>query len=240
LEKVLSIAHPKRALTDLWELGVLKTVLPELHGCKGVAQPKDFHHEGDVWDHTLDCTEHFTEDHGKDVRLAALFHDCGKAETFSLKERIRFDHHAQVSADLAVSALKRLQMTKARTDKIHWLISHHMMMGSFTSLTEERKAHWYFHPWFQELLQLFALDISGTEPQDFSLYDSIIDDYDAFLNTHPRPEKPLLTGDEVMRILGLRPGEEVGRVLQALHAAQMRKEVTGKKEAREFLKKIRQ
>src|SRR3989338_5804416 len=82
-EKMLAGPHPDRAFEDLWELGVLKLFLPELADCKGIPQPADYHHEGDVWDHTLMCLTAATEDHGLDVRLAALFHDCGKAETFS-------------------------------------------------------------------------------------------------------------------------------------------------------------
>ena len=53
----------------------------------------------------------------------------------------------------------------------------------------------------------------------------------------PRPEKALLTGEEVMDILGLPPGEEVGKALQSLHEAQIRKEVNSKEEARAFVKK---
>lgn len=109
-------------------------------------------------------------------------------------------------------------------------------MGTFKDLSEDRKAHWYFHPWFKELLQLFYLDIKGTTPADFAMYDGIIDDYDAFLNSHPRPEKPLLNGEEVMKILGLTPGEEVGRMMQKLLDAQIRKEIKTKADATKFLK----
>ena len=235
IEKILLGPRPARAFEDLWETRILQYALPELYACKGVAQPADYHHEGDVWEHMMLCLSKFRSDDGIDVRLAALFHDCGKAETFSRKERIRFDHHAQVSAKLASDALGRLQTTKKTREKIAWLIEHHMMMGSFISLGDTRKGHWYFHPWFPELLQLFWLDIAGTDPADFRLYDDIVKDYNGFLDAHPRPEKPLLTGDEVMKLLGLRPGEEVGKVLSALHEAQIRRQITTKKDARDFL-----
>lgn len=235
LEKMLKGPNPPRALEDLWELGILNHIAPELHKCKGIAQPADYHHEGDVWDHTLACTAAFREEDGPDVRLAALFHDVGKAETFSLKERIRFDHHASVSADIATKLLKQWQAPAKRVEKIDWLVRHHMSMGTFEDLSEERKAHWYFHEWFPELLRVFWLDIAGTEPSDFSFYDRIVRDYHAFLDSHPRPPKPLLTGARVMRILGIGPGERVGEALNALRDAQVRKDVTTKAEAEEFI-----
>lgn len=235
LEKLLKTPRAETGIEDLFETGVLKEVLPELHACRGVPQPKEYHQEGDVLEHLKKCVASFTDDHAADVRLSALLHDIGKSRTFSITDRIHFDHHAEESAEMAEAMLKRLHMPSARIQKIQWLIVHHMMMGSFKGFTDERKAHWYFHPWFRELLQLFWLDIAGSEPSDFSLYDSIIQDYDQFLNAHPRPQKPLLSGDEVMKILGIGPGEQVGRVLQELHDAQVRKDVTTKAEAREFL-----
>lgn len=240
-EKMLMGPHPDRALEDLWETDILEHMLPELHACKGVAQPKDYHREGDVWEHLMRLTRSFTEDHGIDVRIAALFHDCGKAKTFDRKERIRFDEHASISADLTKEVLSRLQVPSVRRDKICWLIRHHMMMGAFhdpkgkQEMTEERKAHWYYHPYFPELLQLFWLDIAGTDPSVFSLYEKIEKNYHRFLDSHPRPPKPLLTGEDVMEILGIGPGERVGEILKGLYEMQIRKEVTTKGEARQYV-----
>lgn len=235
-EKMLAGPHPDRAFEDLWELGILKLFLPELADCKGIPQPADYHHEGDVWDHTLQVIRSFREEDTADARLAALFHDCGKVQTFSLKERIRFDHHATISADLATAALQRLQCSRKRIEKIDWLVRHHMSM-TFLEMPDERKGHWYFHPWFNELLQLFWLDIAGTSPQDFTLYERIVADFHRFLDGHPRPEKPLLTGNEVMEILGIHSGEQVGKILKELHGAQIQKKITSKQDAKEFVKK---
>lgn len=234
LEKMLAGPKPSRALEDLWELGIMERMIPELHACKGIAQPADYHHEGDVWDHTLACADAFRPDDGADVRLAALFHDIGKAETFALKERIRFDHHASVSADTACAILKRWQAPSKRVEKIDWLIRHHMTM-TFTELSDERKTYWYYHPWFPELLRIFWLDIAGTEPSNFALYDAIVKDYHAFVDSRPRPPKQLMTGEDVMEMLGIGPGERVGEILQKLHDAQVKKDVTTKAEAKRFV-----
>jgi poly(A) polymerase len=213
-------------------------MLPEIHVCKGVAQPSDYHNEGDVWDHLLMITRAFTGEHGSDIRLAAVFHDCGKAQTFSLDERIRFQEHASVSGDLAREALTRLQCPKKRVQKIEWLVRHHMMMQSFSSMSTERKAHWYYHPWFTELLQLFWLDIAGTEPSDFSLYENILRDYHAYLDAHPVPPKTMLTGEDVMSILGIGEGERIGEILRLLYGRQLTGDVTSKDEARAFIKSL--
>jgi putative nucleotidyltransferase with HDIG domain len=235
LDKLLMTPNADRGLEDLWELGILPHFIPELHKCKGIAQPADYHHEGDVWNHLLQCVRSFRPEDFSDVRLAALFHDIGKAETFSLKERIRFDEHAAVSAELAEKILKGLEASNRRIDKISWLIEHHMMMGAFEEMSNERKAHWYFHQWFPELLQLFWLDIAGTTPADFSLYDRIVKDRNAFLDTHPRPVTPLLDGKEIMELTGLKPGARIGELLDELHDAQVRGDVTNKKEAIAFI-----
>ena len=113
-------------------------------------------------------------------------------------------------------------------------------MGTFATLTEARKAHWYYHPWFIDLMQLLWLDIAGTGIEDFSEYEHIVQDYNAFLDSHPRPKKPLLSGNEVMEILGIPPGERVGGILKDLHEAEMSGEISKKSEAIEYLSTIDQ
>jgi poly(A) polymerase len=238
LEKLLACPRPDLGLRDWWDLRVCDELLPELSACKGIAQPRDYHHEGDVFEHLLQCCRSFQPDHTTDVRLAALFHDISKPQTFSLAERIHFDEHATASADIAKQILTRWQLPRRRIEKIDWLIRHHMHM-SFLELSDERKAHWYFHPWFAELLQLFWLDVAGTTPSDFSLIEAIEQDRHHFLDQHPRPAVPLLTGEEVMTELGLRPGAEVGRILRELLEAQTKGAISQRQEALTFIRHVR-
>ena len=237
LRKVLSGPHPEIAFEDMWETDVLEHFIPDLYNCKGVAQPNPPHGEGDVWTHTLQILSSFTDDHGADVRLAALFHDIAKPVTFSIEaDRIHFNEHASIGANMTKEILESLQCPKKVSDKVAWLVDHHMMMGAFHTMNDERKSHWYYHPWFLELLQIFWLDCAGTSPNNFSFYEQIIDDYNHFLDEHPLPPKPLLSGDEVMEILGLPPGPEVGKVLKELYALQIEKKLTKKQEVIDYLK----
>jgi len=239
VEKMLLGPHPEIAFEDLWETDILEYLLPQLHACKGVAQPIPPHGEGDVWNHIMRIIGSFTADHGADARWAALLHDIGKPVSFSIEnDRIHFNEHPAKGGKIARTVLDRLQCLGARRDKICWIIQHHMMMSTFFEIDDERKAHWYYHPWFIELLQVFWLDIAGTDPSNFSLYNAIINDYNHYLDAEPRPQKPLLDGNDVMEMLGLPPGEKVGRVLKLLHESQVKGEVQSKKEAMDFVKKI--
>lgn len=235
IEKILQGPHPDIAFEDLWETGMLELFLPELHACKGIPQPMEYHQEGDVWNHTMQCLRSFRAEDDKDVRIATLFHDTGKVDTFSLKERIRFDEHASASAKIATTALTRLQMSKKRIEKIAWIIEHHMMMGSFFEMKEERKGHWYYHPWFPELLRLFYVDIAGTTPAAFDLYERIVADENAFLDKHPRPLSLLLSGEQIMELRNTIPGHSIGHILADLKTAQEQGDVQSKEEARAFV-----
>ena len=157
-----------------------------------------------------------------------------------LEDRIHFDEHSSVSADLTKVILDRLQCSGVRRDKICWLVAHHMMMGSFENMSEVRKAHWYYHPWFTELIQLFWIDVSGTTPSNFKLYEAIVQDYNTYLDKHPLPPKPLVNGDDVMNSLGIQPGELVGKVLKQLYDAQIEKKVCTRNEALQYLKTFKQ
>lgn len=111
-------------------------------------------------------------------------------------------------------------------------------MGTFSDIDSQRKHHWYYHPWFIELLQVFWLDIAGTSPSNFELYESIIDDYNHFLDSNPQPKKPLLTGDEVMEILRIQPGEQVGAILKQLDAVYKDGAISTKAEAIDYLRSM--
>ena len=67
-EKILLGPHPEIAFEDLWETDIIEHFIPELHACKGVAQPSQWHGTLDVWEHTMKCISECAEDHEADVR----------------------------------------------------------------------------------------------------------------------------------------------------------------------------
>lgn len=235
LNKMLESEHAVSALEDLLETRVLEHVLPEVYAMKGVAQPYQYHHEGDVWEHAKRSLDALSKYASLSVRWATFLHDVGKPLTFLLKERIRFDHHAQEGAHLAEKILRRLKFSRKEMLKIRWLIEHHMMLTQLLEMPVGRQRHWFLHPDFKDLLAVFEADIAGTDPQRYEMYTQLVALYHETMEKMPHAPKPLLTGNEIMKMLGLPPGPRVGEIAEALREKQLAHEINNKKQAKEWL-----
>lgn len=100
-------------------------ILPELTPCFGFAQQSRYHCY-DVWEHTLVALSHTTGD--LTVRLALLFHDCGKPATFVTDEQGgHFPEHAKESERLARCAMERLRYDRATIERVAALVRIHDM-----------------------------------------------------------------------------------------------------------------
>ena len=103
---------------------VFAVFLPELAPMFGFEQ-RNPHHDSDVWAHTLRALAQGTGE--LEVGLAILLHDCGKPRCFTVDENGvgHFYGHAQVSAELARGALRRLRYDNATTARVVKLVLHH-------------------------------------------------------------------------------------------------------------------
>ncbi len=238
LNKMLMTQRAATAIEDMEDIGVLQIILPEIHNLKGVAQPAQYHLEGDVWTHTMAALSTLPQNAALAARWAVLLHDSGKPETFELKERIRFDHHVEFSRKHALKILSRLRYPNKFIEEVCWLVTHHMMMVPLVDMPEGRKRHWFLHPWFLNLMQVFKADAEGTTPTDLSLYDKIYGLYRQSMKKMPTAPGPLLHGEDVMKNLKLKPGKKIGEILADLKEKQFSGEIKTKKQALAWLKKI--
>jgi len=237
LNKILDSDHAEDALEDLLETGVLEEILPEVYAMKGVAQPYQYHHEGDVWEHAKRSLSAIGKYEDIQVKWAAFLHDVGKPVTFvHAEDRIRFDHHAKEGAKLAHQILRRLKFSRKDIDRITWVIEHHMMLGDFKDMPLGRQRHWFLHPYFKDLLAVFEADIAGTDPADYGMYTEVLELYKETLEKMPKEPDPLLSGHDVMEILGLRPGPHLGKILGELRELHLGHELNTKDQAIEWLK----
>jgi poly(A) polymerase len=235
LNKILLDENRTEAIKDLEKFGMFEYILPELLKMRGVQQPKNWHQEGDVWTHTLLCIESLPKKTKLSVAWAVLLHDVGKPATYEIKHRICFYGHCKKSADIADIILKRLKFPNDLREKIVFLIGQHLRHKDIKRMKEHRARRWANHEWFKDLLSVWLADAKGSLPNNFELYDYAKKIYDEEM-AKPKKPKKVLTGNDVMEILNIKPGPEVGKILSLIEDLQWEGKIKTKEEAIKFVK----
>lgn len=236
LNKIIMTENAPIAFEDFQDTGVLPYILPELEACKGVAQPMQYHEEGDVWTHLMNSLKALPKDAPLTARWSVIFHDIGKPETFKIAERIRFDHHSEISAEIAEKVMRRLMFPRRDIERVTWAVKHHFMMTQLLEMPLGRQRHWFLNEGFPDLLLLFYADAAGTTPTDLSLYEKVKASYEECLSHFKERPKPFLTGEDVMKTLNLKAGPKVGQILEEAMEKQLGHEFKSREEAMEWLK----
>ncbi len=189
--------------------------------------------------------------------LATLFHDIGKPSTLKTPEkhgtdRIRTDEHDTVGAVLAKKIGSRLRLNSSPDlpcdlDKMAWLIERHLLTVhgdplKFTNRTIEKYFFSSKNPGGALLKLIYADQMASYvkgEPQLGSLPRLIkrIKQLPKKLQQKDRLPPPLLNGDEIMKILKIKPGIPVGEIIGKLREAQLAGEIKDKTQAVSFLRK---
>ena len=132
-------------------------ILPEVAAMKGVEQPPEFHPEGDVWIHTLLMLEGMRNP-TPTLALGVLLHDVGKLPTFTISDRIRFDGHVEVGAEMAVRILTRLRCSGDMIRQVEALVANHLRFKDVRRMRESTLKRFLRLEHFEEHLELHRLD----------------------------------------------------------------------------------
>ena len=224
-----------RGLDLLKETGLLPVLLPEVAACEGVAQPPDFHPEGDVLVHTrlaVAGLDRLPAPASTALALATLFHDVGKPPTFKVAERIRFDGHDRVGAEMAEAACRRLRCSNAETEAVTALVARHMVWRNLPQMREARLRRFVADPLFPEHLALHRLDCAASHG-DLSLAEYAVSARERFDSEPPRPPR-LLSGHDLVA-MGLKPGPRFAKILRAVEDAWLERRLSTPEEARAFV-----
>jgi poly(A) polymerase len=130
-----------------------------------VDHSKEFHPEGNVWNHTLETFRHRKQSSGGgyDLRLGLglLLHDAGKPLAASSGSR-RFDGHAELGARTARHFLKRLEFAPPLVEDIFYLVKNHMLPAALKRLPLARTREIMESPLFPTLMELYRCDESSS------------------------------------------------------------------------------
>lgn len=214
--KMLGAPRPSVAFRMLSDLGVLAVICPELEDCKGTPQEKAA--AENVFDHSL-ATLDATPPGDIPLRLAGLFHDVGKPDTFADGH---FHQHEFVGEAKTRAILKRWKFDKETVSEVSHLIRHHMFWYQ-TDWTDSAVRRFMTKVGIENIPALFALrraDNIGSgarSPRMYALealWRRVQEEIDAANAFSTRDLK--VDGNDVMRELGIAPGPEVGRIISAL------------------------
>ncbi|MBE0656048.1 MAG: CCA tRNA nucleotidyltransferase [Bryobacteraceae bacterium] len=232
LSLILTENGPFLGLTLLDSTGLLPLILPEISAMHGVAQPPEYHPEGDVFTHTLLCLQHL-ENPSIELALAALLHDVAKPATFNDSSgRIRFDGHAELGARMATGILTRLRYPNSVIESVASLIANHMRFMEVERMGEAAFKHLLRLPRFDDQLELLRIDsLAALRP--LTTYDLV---HRRIAEIPPEQIRPprLLTGDDLIA-MGFTPGKRLGEILQAIEEAQLAGALSTPADARAFI-----
>lgn len=213
------------------ETGLLAEVLPEVARMTGVAQPPEYHPEGDVWTHTMKALG-MLESPGTVFAWAVLLHDVGKPETFTQTDRIRFREHDTVGARISEEICERLNMPSNEKRRISDIIKNHMKFREVKNMRESTLKRFLREPFFSELIELHRIDRLASqgdlETYEFCLEQLALTGDDAF---HP---KRSIDGNALTE-MGFEPGPVFQEILTSLENEQLEGRALTRPEAEMFI-----
>jgi putative nucleotidyltransferase with HDIG domain len=219
LTRMLTEGRARRAFELLDATGLLAQVLPEVVKMKGVAQPPQYHPEGDVWVHTLLLLDGLSAGCPMALAWAALLHDVGKPATFRVApDRIRFDGHVDVGVRIAEEICRRLRFPNYETEQILSLIANHMRFADVRKMKESTLKRFFRLEHFDQHLALHRLDCLASHGS-LELYDFARQRFETLPEEQVRPHL-LLSGKDLVEA-GYRPGPQFSKMLALAEDAQL-------------------
>jgi len=229
LTKMLTEGRSRRAFELLDETDLLVQVLPEVSRMKGVAQPPQFHPEGDVLTHTLMLLEQLEPGCGLTLAWGALLHDVGKPPTFRVApDRIRFDGHVEVGVAMGAEICRRFRFSNEETRQILSLIENHMRFADAPRMKDSTLKRFFRLEHFEEHLALHRMDCMAAHG-NLDIWNFVRERYEAMPEETVRP-KPLITGRELIAA-GYAPGPLFKEMLAAVEDAQLEGAISTEAEA---------
>ncbi|MGK2874018.1 MAG: CCA tRNA nucleotidyltransferase [Nocardioides sp.] len=230
LVKLICSAHPRRGLALLVETGLADRVLPEL---PRLALEKDEHHRHkDVYEHTLTVLDQAIDLEpayglqGDFVsRFAALMHDIGKPRTRKFHDdgSVSFHHHDAVGAKLTRKRMAALRFPNETIDAVSQLVEQHLRFHGYGDWTDSAVRR-YVRDAGDQLDRLHILTRADCTTRNRRKAERLARTYDELeqriaelsASEELAAMRPALDGNQIMEILSVAPGREVGEAYRFL------------------------
>jgi len=251
LSKLFISKNPQPGLELLVESGIAELVLPELPALR--LEVDEHHHHKDVYQHSLTVVAQaislepqYGFDRDLTLRLAALLHDIGKPATRKLEQggSVTFHHHDVVGAKLAKKRLTALRFDNDTIKAVCRLIELHLRFFGYSDQQwSDSAVRRYVRDADDQLKRLHILtraDVTTRNQRKADRLAHAYDDLEARIKVLAEQEqldamRPDLDGEEIMQLLGIKPGREVGQAYNFLLELRLDEGAVGKDEAKKRL-----
>ena len=233
--KIITSPNRRRGLELLVETSLIALFIPEILPMIGCEQPPEWHPEGDVYTHTCIMLEMLEPDAPLALCLATLLHDIAKPPTQTFDEesnRIRFNGHDAMGAEMAEAILSRLKYPNAIIRDSAHMVSRHMQFMNVQQMRKAKLKRFMSEPTFPEEMELHRVDCASS--------NGFTDNY-IFLNqkaeefaSEPLIPEPLVTGRDLLE-RGLKPSPRFKEILEEIQTEQLENRLTTREEALEYL-----
>lgn len=252
LAKLLLSADPTAGIRTLVDTGLADQVLPEVPALR--LEIDEHARHKDVYEHSLIALDRALElersrGHQPDLvlRLAVLLHDIGKPATRAIEPGggVTFHHHDVLGARLAAKRLKALRFDKATIEAVSDLIRLHLrFFGYAEGVWTDAAVRRYVRDAGDQLERLHILsraDVTTRNQRKADRLARAYDDLEARIAALAEEEelaalRPDLDGEQIMAILGIPPGREVGEAYRFLLDARLDEGPLGAEEAERRLR----
>jgi poly(A) polymerase len=251
LSKLMLTVQPEAGLDLMVRTGVADVVLPELPALR--MEVDEHHRHKDVYTHSLivlrqaiDLEPRYGLGPDLVLRLAAILHDIGKPRTRTLLPggKVAFHLHEVVGAKMARKRLTELRFSREVVTDVSRLVELHLRFhgygdGEWTDSAVRR----YVRDAGPLLTRLHALTRADSTTRNARKAARLAATYDALearievLREQEELDsiRPELDGNEIMRILGLKPGPLVGKAYDFMMELRLSEGLVGPERATQEL-----
>ena len=255
LVKLINGADPRAGIDLLVDTGLAGRVLPEVSALR--LEIDEHHRHKDVYQHSLTVLEQAMELEtdaegavpGPDfvLRFAALMHDAGKPATrkFEPSGAVSFRHHDMVGSKLVKARMRALRFDKDTTKAVARLVELHMRFYGYgdAGWTDSAVRRYVTDAGslLERLHRLTRSDVTTRNRRKAERLAFAYDDLEARIAAIAEQEeldsiRPDLDGEQIMAILGIRPGPVVGRAYKFMLNLRLDEGVLGEETAGERLR----
>ena len=213
--KAMKANQPSKAFDVMLRTGILGVTCPEL------AATADCHHDSmTVFTHSLRCVDHCPKD--GILRHAALLHDVAKPRMITSGSG-SYDNHEMISAEMSDVILQRLRFSNDERQRVLEVIRYHVMRYEST-WSGSLVRRWLKRVTKERLADVIAIATANNRakntipPGTFERIDELNTRANQILTRGDAlyTKALAINGNDLIKTLGIKPGKQIGVLLDQL------------------------